>query len=67
MPVLKIGLAKRIDYYKQQHLNILNSDLHKAGDVCMTGGIMHPPSHTNVYKFYDFQHIFSQLIFHLKC
>ena len=28
----------------------------KFTDVCMTGGIMHTPSHTNVCKFYNFQH-----------
>ena len=39
----------------------------KFTDVCMTGGIMHTPSHTNVCKFFNCQHTFSQLIFHLKC
>ena len=33
----------------------------------MTGGIMHTASHTNVCKFLNFQHTFSQLILHLKC
>ena len=41
--------------------------IEKFTDVCMTGGIMHTPSHTNVCKFYYFQVTFSQLIFHLKC
>ena len=41
--------------------------IEKFTDVCMTGGIMHTPSHTNVCKFYNFQLTFSQLIFHLKC
>ena len=26
----------------------------KLTDICMTGGIMHTPSHTNVCKFYIF-------------
>ena len=39
----------------------------KFTDVCMTGGIMHTPSHTNVCKFLNFQHTFPQLIFHLEC
>ena len=36
-------------------------------DVCMTGGIMRTPSHTNVCKFLNFQLTVSQLILHLKC
>ena len=32
--------------------------------VCMTGGIRHTPSHTNVCKFFIFQLTFSQLILH---
>ena len=39
----------------------------KFTEVCMIGGIMHTPSHTNVCKFYNFQHTFFQQIFHLKC
>ena len=39
----------------------------KFTDVCMTGGIKHTPSHTNVSKFFNFQHTFPQLILHLKC
>ena len=39
----------------------------KFTDLCMTGGIMHTPSHTNVCQFFNFQHTFSQLVFHLKC
>ena len=35
-------------------------------DVCMTGGIMHTPSHANVGKFFNFHFTFSQLILHLK-
>ena len=31
----------------------------KFTDVCMTGGIMHTPSHTNVCKCFNFQHTFS--------
>ena len=27
----------------------------KFRDVCMTGGTMHTPSHTNACKFFDFQ------------
>ena len=27
-------------------------------DVCMTGGMHYTPSHTNVSKFYNFQHTF---------
>ena len=38
----------------------------KFTDICMAGGIMHTPSHTNVCKFFNFQHTFSQLICHLK-
>ena len=41
--------------------------IEKITDVCMTGGMHYTPSHTNVSKFYNFQLIFSQLIFHLKC
>ena len=41
--------------------------IEKFRDVCMTGGIMHTPSHTNVCKFFNFQLTFSQVIFHLKC
>ena len=37
----------------------------KFTDVCMTGGIRHTPSHTNVCKFLIFQLTFSQLILHL--
>ena len=37
----------------------------KFTDVCITGGIMHTPSHTNVCKFFNFQHTFSQLILFL--
>ena len=36
-------------------------------DVCMTEGIMHTPSHTNVCKVLNFQRTFSQLILHMKC
>ena len=38
----------------------------KIRDVCMTGGMLYTPSHTNVCKFYSFQHTFSQVMFHLK-
>ena len=37
----------------------------KFRDVCMTEGIHHTPSHTNVCKFFIFQLTFSQLILHL--
>ena len=30
-------------------------------------GVYYTPSHTDVCKFFSFQHTFSQLIFHLKC
>ena len=40
--------------------------IEKFIDVCMTGGMLYTPSHTNVCKFYNFQHRFSQVIFHLK-
>ena len=33
----------------------------KFTDVCMTGGIMHTLSHTNVCKFFSFRHTFFQL------
>ena len=33
----------------------------KVTDVCMTGGMHYTPSHTNVYKFYNFQLTCSQL------
>ena len=33
--------------------------------VCVTGGIRHTPSHTNVCKFFIFQLTFFQLILHL--
>ena len=34
--------------------------LDKFTDVCMIGGIRHTPSHTNVYKFFNFStYIFS--------
>ena len=29
-------------------------------------GLHYTPSHTNVWKFFNFQHTFSQLILHLK-
>ena len=41
--------------------------LDKFTDVCMTGGIRHIPSHTNICKFFTFQLAFSQLILHLIC
>ena len=34
----------------------------KLTNVCLTGGIKHTPSHTNVCKFFNFQHTFPQLI-----
>ena len=45
----------------------LISSFKKFRDVCMTGGVMHTPSHTNVCKFSSSQLAFSQLILHLKC
>ena len=42
-------------------------NIEKFTDVCMTGGIMHTPSNTNVCKFFNVQLTFSQLILHLKC
>ena len=38
----------------------------KFTDVCMTRGIRHTPSHTNVCKFFIFLLTFSQLILRLK-
>ena len=39
----------------------------KFTDVCMTRGIRHTPSHTDVCKFFIFQPTFSQLKLHLIC
>ena len=33
--------------------------IEKFTDVCVTGGIMHTPSHTNVCKLFHFQLTFS--------
>ena len=41
--------------------------IEKFTEVCMTGSIMHTPSHTNVSKFFNFQLTFSQLVLRLKC
>ena len=32
--------------------------IEKFTDVCMTGGMHYTPCHTNVCKFYNFQHTF---------
>lgn len=57
-----LGNCHRIDPSPKCMLKIV-----KFTDVFMTGGFMHTPSHTNVCKFFNFQHTFSQLIFHVKC
>ena len=55
------------EYYRVVSVGHLIFDCRSyCGRSCRMQG-MHTPSHTNVCKFFSFQHTCSQLILHLKC